>query len=175
MKKRSLRTICIVLVIVLLGGVIAFSTGLFTVDEKKSDDYFGRKVNEDNHYTVDCLTLVDRNDGNGIKVDVDEKKGGIKLDGTANIDMTYEVGKVTLSAGIYTLTSCDDASNAGIYVTASNGVTEYKFDFTPDNTIVVDGETELTITIHIAEGTELNNVWVLPTIVEGDEPGEYYQ
>lgn len=174
MKKSTLRIIAIILGVTLVFGAIGFATGLFSVDEDKQDDYFGRKVNEDNFYTIECLELVDSNDGDGITVDVDEKKGGVKLNGVANVDLTYDVGTVTLPAGTYTLTACDSASNAGIYVTATAGSTEYKFDFTPANTITLAEETTLTITIHIAEETELHNVWVLPVIVEGDEAGEYY-
>jgi len=87
MKKRTLKIIAIILGVVILGGALAFTTGLINVDEDKQDEYFGRKLNEDNHYTVDCLELEDSNDGDGITVNVDEKKGGIKLDGTANVDL----------------------------------------------------------------------------------------
>lgn len=175
MKKSTLRIIAIILGVVLLGGVIAFSTGLFAVDEDKQDEYFGRKVNEDNLYTVECLELYDTNDGDGISVDVDEKKGGIKLNGTANVDKTYTVGTVTVPAGTYTLTACDGASRAGVYVTASAGSTTYNFDFTPDNTVQISEEVTLTITIHVAEDAELNNVWILPVIVEGDEAADFYK
>ena len=173
MKKSTIRIICIILGVVILGGVIAFSTGLFKVDEDRTDEVFGKKLNEDNLYTVECKTLEDSNDGYGVIIDVDEKKGGIKLDGTASKDMTFVVGKVALKEGTYTLTACEQASMNGIYVTASYASVTHNFDFTP-NQMTLENDTEVTITIHIAEGTKLNNVWVLPVIVEGTEAGSYY-
>lgn len=174
MRKSTIKIIAIILGVCLLGGVIGFTSGLFEVNEGKQDEYFGRKLNEDNLYTVECVTLSDTNNGNGITVDVDEKKGGILLDGKASADVTYTVGTVTLAEGEYTLTAVEGASYEGVYVTLAYSNQTKNFDFYPGNTIEVEGEVEATITIHIAEGAELNNVWVLPVIVAGDKAGNYY-
>ena len=174
MRKSTIKIIAIILGVCLLGGVIGFTSGLFEVNEGKQDEYFGRKLNENNLYTVECLTLTDSNMGNGITVDVDEKKGGILLDGTASADITYNVGTVKLTEGKYTLTAVDGASYKGVYVTLTYGNQTKNFDFYPGSTIEIEGEVEATITIHIANGAELNNVWVLPVIVAGDEAGNYY-
>ena len=174
MRKSTIKIIAIILGVCLLGGVIGFTSGLFEVNEGKQDEYFGRKLNENNLYTVECVTLSDSNMGNGITVDVDEKKGGILLDGTASTDITHNVGTVTLAEGKYTLTAVDGASLSGVYVTLTYGNTTANFDFYPGNTIEIEGEAVATITIHIAEGVELDNVWVLPVIVAGDEAGDYY-
>ena len=174
MRKSTIKIIAIILGVCLLGGVIGFTSGLFEVNEGKQDEYFGRKLNEDNLYTVECMDLTDSNTGNGIVVDVDEKKGGILLDGKASADTTYTVGTVTLAEGKYTLTAVDGASLSGVYVTLTYGNTTANFDFYPGNTIEIEGEAVATITIHIAEGVELDNVWVLPVIVAGDEAGDYY-
>lgn len=174
MKKSTIKIIAIILGVVFVLGAIGFGTGLFRVDEEKQDEYFGRKLNEDNLYTLECITLQDSNDGSGVKVDVDEKKGGVLLNGTASVDMTYTVGKLNLAAGQYTITALENASLAGIYVTLDVNNTSYNFDFTPGNTITLEADSEATITIHIAEGVELSGVWVLPVIVAGETSGDYY-
>ena len=178
MRKSTLRIICLVLAVVVGCGALAYGTGLLKLDEDKAYENFGKKVNENNLYTVSCMTLTDRNDGSGIIVNVDERTGAITLDGKYNGDgaMDISVGSVDLKAGTYTLTACDRASLAGIYVTITANGIPYEFDFTPGNTVDITGDfTNCEIKIHVAEGTELNNVKILPVIVPGDEAESFYK
>ena len=176
MRKSTWRIIAIVLVAVVALGAVSFGTGLIKVDDDKAYDQFGKKPNEDNIYTVECMTLEDSNDGNGITVNVDERTGAIKLNGTASVDMTYVVGKVNLKAGEYTLTAIDGAGKNTVYATISIDGTEYDFDFTPANTIKPNADyNDCQIKIYIKEGAELHNVTVLPVIVEGDEAQDFYK
>ncbi len=175
--KKSTRTTLIICAIfmaaVMLLGFVTAGFQQWSIDEMK--DNAARKVNPDNLYTAECLTLVDSNTGDGIAVDVNEKNGVIKLDGTADTDITLEVGTVVLNAGEYTLTAIDGASNATIYMTATIGETVYKFDFTPGNTISVTADnTTVSLSIHIMQDTKLNNLQVLPVIVEGKESASYW-
>ena len=176
MRKSTWRIIAIVLVAVLSLGAISFGTGLIKVDDDKAYDQFGKKPNENNIYTVECMTLVDSNDGRGVTVDVDERTGAIKLNGKATEDIDHDVGAVDLKAGTYTFTAIDGAAKNSVYVTININGTEKEFDFTPGNTFEVNGDyTNCVITIYIKEGAELHNVSVLPVIVEGDEAQNFYK
>ena len=157
----------------MLLGFVTAGFQQWSIDEMK--DNAARKVNPDNYYTVECVELVDSNTGDGIEVDVNEKNGAIRLNGTAGVDMTLDLGSVTLDAGEYTLTAIDGASNATIYMTATVGDAVYKFDFTPNNTITITSDnTVVELDIIIKQDTKLNNVQVLPVIVEGKESASYW-
>lgn len=177
MKKSTRKTIIICAIFMAAVMLLGFVTAGFqqwSIDEMKENA--SRKVNPDNLYTAECLTLVDSNTGDGIVVEVNEKNGVISLDGKANTDITLEVGSVVLDAGNYTLTAIDGASNTTIYMTATIDSTVYKFDFTPGNTIAVTSDnTTVTLRIHIEQDTELNDLQVLPVIVEGKESASYWK
>ena len=176
MTKSMWRIIAIVLVAVVALGAISFGSGLIKVDDDQAYESFGKKPNDKNIYTVECMTLEDSNEGRGVVVDVDERTGAIKLNGKATEDIELTVGAVDLKEGEYTLTAIDCAGRSGIYATLTVDGTEHYFDFTPGNTITVNGDhTECQITITILEGTELKNVTVLPTVVEGDEAQSFYK
>lgn len=175
MRKSTLRLICVVMSITLLLGILAFVSGLISIDEDKSYEYFGEKLNEKNLYTIDCVTLVDQNNGKGIRVDVDERTGAITIDGKAQDDMVFVIGQISLDAGTYTLTSYDDASYATVYTTADASSSQYEFDFSPANTIKLSGKTTLTLKIHISGGESFKNIKILPVIVPGDEAQDFYK
>lgn len=176
MKKTTKRTVLICSIFMAAIMLLGFVTAGFqqwSIDEMK--DNAARKVNPDNFYTAECLTLVDSNTGDGIAVDVNEKNGVITLDGTADTDITLDVGSVVLNKGEYTLTAIDGASNATIYMTATVSGEETKFDFTPGNTITISADnTSVDLTIYIKQDTKLNNLKVLPVIVEGEESASYW-
>ena len=175
MTKRTIKWIAIFLAIIAAVGAVGFASGLLVVDEDKSDEYFARKVNEDNLYSVSIIDLVDSNDGKGVAVDVNEKNGVIILDGTASQDLTFTVGEITLEAGTYTLTAIKGAGLNSVYMVADTATVDYNFDFTPANTITLTESTTFSLKINVAEGTELNNLQVMPVIVEGDEAADYFQ
>ena len=166
------------LVTILLVGFLGNVTnGFQDFDKDTIIENTSKKVNPDNLYTVECVELVDKNDGSGIVVDVNEKNGAIVLNGTASEDTTYVVGNITLDKGTYTLSAIKGASRSTVYMTATVGANSpYYFDFTPGNTIEIsEDDTSVELKIVIAKDCELDNVQVLPVIVSGDEIGDFYK
>ena len=179
MRKSTKTTVLIVACAAILVVVLGFFTSGFQKWSK--DDVLSKitpQVNEENYYSENCVTLVDTNDGTGVKIDVNEDNGVITLNGAAASDLTgdnaYKVGKLTLEAGEYTFTSYDYASYGGVYLTASTGTSVINFDFTPGNTVELKSTTELTIYLNIAKDAEFKNVVIEPVIVSGTEAGNFW-
>ena len=170
MTKKTLKSIAIILAIVTALGAVGFVSGLVVIDQDKSDEYFTRKVNEDNLYQTATITLVDSNNGKGVSVDVNEKNGVITLNGNASEDMEFTIGTVTLEAGEYTLTAIKNGGLNTVYVDAGN----VHFDFTPGNVLKPSETTSYTLKIYIKEGTELNNLTIMPIIAAGTESIDYF-
>ncbi len=172
MRMTLGKTIAVVLVCILCCGFVMWMFGGFnemSIDNAK--DVFERELNENNLYTSECITITDRNDGNGIKLTVNEN-GSISIKGKADSAIEYDIAEVTLKAGKYTFTALDDASLKTAYVSLDLEGVDFNADFT-GNTFTVVEDTTVTLTIHIAEGTEINAT-VYPVIVEGDEAGSYF-
>ena len=181
MKKRItwIGAIVLVLVSTLVIGIIGNVTnGFQDFDKETIEENMSPKVNADNLYTAANCSLVDTNDGYGVTVSVDEKTGAISLNGKCTASRSYEIGKVTLTKGTYTLTAISGAARNGAYVTLAipgDSTLQY-FDFEPDNTINITSDSvEVTIFLNIAEGAEFGNKAVLPVIVSGEEPGQFYK
>ena len=167
MKKRvtigGVIVICLVMMAI-FGAVMKFTNNFTEVD-------FSRPLNEDNLYTAECMTLTDRNDGNGIVITVNEN-GSFKVKGTADEDIDEVIGKVTLQPGTYTVNAVDEGTKNTIYVTAEfDGVTKHA-DFT-DKTFTLEAETEVTLILHIVKDTVVNKT-VYPVIVSGEESGSFF-
>ena len=174
-KVTPLVIIVMIMAIVLLFGAVAAGMGILVVDKDTAADKLLPKVNEANYYSSADVTLKTQNDGNGISINVNERTGAIELDGKAEDDLTYVIGTVTLNEGTYTFTAIENASKNTVYVKATvNGVDHY-FDFTGNTFDIAADETDVTLTLCVKVGTELNNVKVLPTIVEGEESGKFYE
>ena len=166
------KTLVVVLVCILSCGFLMWAFGgLNDMSVDNAKDVFERKVNEDNLYTSECVTITDRNDGNGIKLTVNDN-GTIAVKGTADATVNYDLATVSLKAGEYTFTALEGASLKGAYVSLSLEGVDKPADFT-GNTFTVVEDTEVVITLHIAEGTEINAT-VYPVIVKGDEAGTYF-
>lgn len=166
------KTILIVLVSLLCFGVVMWlfgGIGDMSLDSAK--DKFTKEVNADNLYTVECVTIEDRNDGNGVTLDVNDN-GSIKIKGTAHEDITYTIATVALEAGEYTFTALEGASRNSAYVQLDLEGTTVTADFT-GNTFTVVEDTEVQISVVIKKGTEINAT-VYPVIVAGDEPADYF-
>lgn len=166
-KKTMIVTLAVTLVLFIAFGMISSMTQGFT--------NFDREVNEANLYGSAEVVLVDSNDGNGVRIDVDEETGAFVLNGKAASDLEYMVATITLDKGEYTLEACDKASKAGVYLTAEIGDNVTYFDFTPGNTLNIAADnTTVTIMLYIADDVQLNNVKVLPVIYTGDESVDFY-
>ena len=179
MKKRM--TVGGVLVIVLIAFTLFAFLGMLTNgfqswDKDTIQDNLSRDLNEENLYKADYLTISDQKDGNGLKIDVNEKTGAIVLNGTTV--EAYEdlyIAHFTLDKGTYTLTAFEDASFNGVYLILEISDTSYYFDFTPGNTIEITADnTECSIVLNVAKGVELDDAIILPVIVSGDDAGEFY-
>ena len=169
MKKSTRKTVLICAIFMAVTMLLGFVTAGF------QQWSFIRKVNPDNLYTAECVTLEDDKDGK-LKIDVKEKTGAIILDGkSGDEDETYEIGKIDLEAGTYTLTAIEDASLEKVYVTITANQTEYKFDIKGENTITLDADAEdCVITLHVMAEVEFEDLEILPVIVEGDEAADFY-
>ena len=175
MTKRTMNTILICLVFALAVGFIGWMTNGFqdwTKDNAK--DHFTRKVNPDNLYTADVVTLESSNDGHGVAITVNDD-GSIRIKGTASQQYVKVIGKVTLDKGEYTFTALENASLNTVYVTAVGGSVMTSADFTPNNTFTVSADdTEVTLTLYIEKGAVVDTI-VYPVIVSGNESGDFYQ
>lgn len=173
LKGFIIGLVCILGIVALLGFV---TNGFSSWSKDTVKDKLSRNLNEDNLYTVDCVTLEDSNLGNGVVVDVDEDTGVISLSGTPAADHTYTVGTIKLDKGTYTITAIEGAALNTVYMTLKeSGGNEHQFDFTPGNTITIGADdTECTLEIHVKADAELGSVKILPVIVSGDEAGEFY-
>ena len=175
MKKSTRKTVIIVAVAMLAVVILGSVTSGFQkwgIDDIKNS--LTADVNPDNYYTVDCMSLVDTDEGYGVYIDVDEDTGAIVLDGKAQQDITATVGTVHLKPGEYTLTSLKGASRSSVYLTLSGNSINADFDFKPANTISITTEGDYTITLKIADEAEFKNVTILPVIVEGDTAGSFW-
>ena len=163
-KSFIIGVVAVVLVLVICGTTASLI--------KK---YGPKDLNEDNIYTVDCMTLEDDKDGK-LEIDVNEKTGAIVLKGeSGDTAETYEIGKVDLEAGTYTLTAIEDASVETVYVTITVNQVEHKFDIKGENTITVEADVEdCVITLHVMPEVEFDDLEILPVIVEGDEAADFY-
>lgn len=162
-KAFFIGVVAVVLVLVITGSMASVISHLGF-----------KKLNEDNLYTSDCLTLKDKTDGD-LKINV-KRNGSIVLDGkSGDDDETYEIGTIDLEAGVYTLTANEDASLDTCYVTLTANQTEYKFDFEDGNTITLSADADdCVITLHVKGDVEFDNFELLPVIVEGDKSGDFY-
>ena len=175
-KLKVVGMIAGIMAAVLLLGAVAGGFGILKLDKDKAKDVLLPAINPDNYYSKATVTLEDMNDGNGVVVKVDERTGAVTLDGKAETDLTYEIGTVKLDAAKeYTGTAIKGGSKASVYVAATYGETSVNFDFVGNTFEIAEDETVVTLTIHISEGTELDNLKVLPTIVKGDEAGSFYE
>ena len=141
------------------------------------------------------VTILERNPENeltgryGWKDDVYNVGDGYKLtakkDGTVVINGEYTgtngnaeivLEKVTLAAGTYTISGAPNGGNATYYLKATAGSTDYIADFGAEGgTFTLSASTEVTVTLVLFGEYEFNNVRIQPVIVEGSEPGDFYE
>lgn len=169
-KKTMIVTLAVTLVLFIGFGMISSMTQGFTNFEVPEPT-----VNESNFYGTIELDIVDRHDPKGLKVSVEEETGAFTLNGKPTEAIDYTVGTIVLNKGEYKLEALDNASHAGVYLTATANGKTVEFDFTPDNVLTIASDnTEVTIQVYVAKGVELNNVKVLPVIYTGDESVDFY-
>ena len=168
-----------VVIVALLVGVIGFISGGFT---KKDISDWGRTRNPEN--LLDYTFPVEEKLFSGLVMKIDEYgviriKGELKEQLTSSgapryIQWSYELGKVLLSAGKYTLT-CEGANNAAIvgqYKDASGKVVDWVSD-SNKKTLVFDEATEVTFSARIFKSGPIN-LTLYPILNKGANPINYY-
>jgi hypothetical protein len=180
MRKSTKTTILIVFV----AAALLIATGFLTsgFQNWSKDDIVSKvtpQLNKSNLYTIDCVEIADTFDGKGVRIDVDEDTGALKLNGTASVSLEgeegYKIGSITLSKVQYTFTSFDQAALSGAYLTAICGDQTVYFDFTPGNVIdVTSASADYDIYLNIAEGAKFSNIVIEPVIVAGTTAGEFW-
>ena len=172
-NKGLIIGLIIALAVVVAGGFITAGFTIFKPDEIR--DYLAPEVNVDNFYTVEYLTKEDTNTGDGVKIDFQDN-GSIKLSGKATSDITLDFATFSLNKGEYTFTAVENGTKATYYVSASVGGQPINADFTPTNTFTVNQDnTAVTLTLHSAKDTVVDNIVIYPVIVSGDEAGNFFE
>lgn len=182
-EKNNVKIVALVVAICTLFTAFTIFAGKKTggfADDVTIESLTKKELNEDNLYSADLLTIERYNAGTGIVIDT-EDDGVIVLDGklggTAPVDV--RVATIDLKAGTYTFTTDAPVGqySAYMYATADNGSTKLAFDFGGTKT---DGVFEIAVAdsydiyIHVEADVEFDHVHYYPTIVNGDEAGEYY-
>lgn len=172
MSRRAKRIITIVgcvLATVFLVSLIGNLTNGFE-DLFNPSEWGAKELNPDNYIKADIYTIKDTSDPSGIDIKVNDNglitaKGENKLES----DFTVDICKVTLPAGTYTFTSGVSGTSASKYYLKAG---EYTADFN-NNTFVLSQETELTVSLVVRAGENINATFS-PVIVSGEDEGSFY-
>ena len=182
-KKTLIRGVALIVAFVAVVGAVSFigrkTNGTF--EDITLETLTRKDLNEDNLYNADLLTIEKYNAGTGITIDA-ETDGVLVLDGKLGGENAADikVGTIDLKKGTYTLST--GANGIGqysvyMYLTADNGTTKLAFDF---GGVGTDGVYEIAtadsydIYIHVEADKEFKDKHFYPTIVEGEEKGDFY-
>ena len=171
-KKGFWKTVGIVLAallsVALLGGIATVS--LNSLKER----------NPANLLKVDDTYLVDTNTAYGLSVEVDED-GIIKFDGQSSRRQEIIVQKLKLEPGVYTLSGINKVDITKMDLCATWGKGNIASAGTDSATFELKEETEVTVSIVIAESNrEVGDtvVWqnktIKPVLVKGTTAGDFY-
>ena len=182
-NKNTLKLVALVVAICAAFSALTVFAGKKTAgftQDVTIDNLTKKELNEDNLYSADALSISKYNTGAGVVVEA-EKDGVIVIDGKLGGDnaLDIKIGSIDLKAGTYAMTTHANAGtySAYMYATADNGSTKLAFDFGGVDT---DGVFEIAtadtydLYIHIEPDVEFGHVHFYPTIVEGDEIGNFY-
>ena len=170
--RRIITLTAIVLVCAL--GICALAAGINVLTRKPNEDnYVYMLYSSDSSYT----DKAEKRDGITWTVKED---GTVIGDGVAKKNTYFTIGTINFSEGTYTFSANDDAERDTFYAVGYNtqGTPFWYADMKNSEdgmTMTFGNETIVTLRIVVLEDTELNNVKFHPCIVEGDEPGEYYE
>ncbi len=169
-KKIIVAVIAAVFGSVLVVGLLGNALGFFDLD---SIDL--QKRNEANY--IKTWTLKTRDDGNGLKVTVDEEDGYFKLSGknSGGSPIEYEYAEVNLPAGTYTLDCGNVGGSKSTYYMAvedtSGNVLGY-FNFTGNEFTLSEATTVKVVVVVCGETTV--NATFKPIIYTGEEAQSFY-
>jgi len=195
-RKPIVMMTCVALVVVLVFGALGTITNGFSdwSGETMKDGLSTLHINQKNlFYDV----IEDGEIADSSNVEAEAKNGIITL--SADIADTDEnavtpaeniaITTLKLSKGTYTLTAYDDADWKTCYVVGTynlNGTThtwyaDYKTvpsklasETAHARTLELTEDVEVTFSIRVCEGAELEDVKIAPVLVEGEDEGNYY-
>ena len=184
MSKRTKKLLvcvaafmAVVFTVALLAKATANFENLFS-----PGDWSIQELNEDNLYQTLKLSADVKNgmiaDGaKGIMIEIDDNNV-IKIDGTADENVTYTVGTVTLAAGTYVFDSdLTKGSKGTVYVSLMNGDAEVACSYRGEVVFTLATESTLTMTVTVTAETEVEQT-LKPVIcvgAEADDLVSYYK
>lgn len=180
MNKHPVLFSCSLVVI-----AVALCMGIFVATDNLADVSL---LNPDNLIKVGeakdggNIKLVSKNQSNGLKIDVNEKTGAVKISGDTKKAADPDVllyASVELQAGTYCLTSgYKNTSVSGVYMTAVSGGRELcKADMAdegPDGVFTLTEAAVVDIYIHVANAEYDSAVTLRPVLVPGEEKGGFF-
>ena len=173
MSRTTKRNLIVIVVAVLLSVFVATLIGTMTngfEDTFNPEEWNKKDVNTDNLISKDSYLIRTQSYEQGLEVEVKDN-GLIKVTGE-NKDaetMQIDICKVTLPAGTYTFSSGVNGTSASKYYLKAG---DYYADFN-NNTFTLTQETELTVSIFVLKGEEVNCTFA-PVIVPGEEEGSFF-
>ena len=161
-KKTKKILVCVaafmavVFTVALLSKATAGFDNLFHPDE-----WSLKEVNEDNLYQKLSVNAAVKNgivaDGaDGVMIELDENNC-IKIDGTAEKDVTYALGTVTLPAGSYVFDSdINNGSKGSVYMSLLNGDAVVAEGYRGEVVFTLATECTVTVTVTVKAEADVN-------------------
>ena len=173
MSRTTKRNLIVIAVAVLVAVFIATLIGTITngfEDIFNPSEWNKKDVNTKNYIKAENYSIKSLSYTEGIEVEVKDN-GTIHVSGTNKDSKTLEIEicKVTLPAGTYTFSSGVSSTAASKYFLKAG---DYYADFN-NNTFTLSQETELTVSLSILKGEELNKTFA-PVIVQGKDEGSFF-
>ena len=197
-RKPIVMMISVALVVVALCGMLGNLTDGFTNfdSENLKDKFSTMHINKDNLF-YDVIEDKVFLDNNNAKVSAENGVLTVKASITDNDTNAITIAEavtfatIKLEKGTYTLSAYDKADRGVCCVVGTfnaNGSTHTWYgDYTDKQvdgfdtsatshgqTVTLESDTEVTFVLRICEGAELDNVKIMPVLVEGENEGNYY-
>lgn len=179
-NKKALTIVAAVLVTAIVVGVLAASTNMIG---KISNSSIGglRDINTKNLIAIKDYEDLDGKKENGVKIEI-AKDGTIILDGKAEAATSITIKTFATTDNIvadpddngYTLCGISDGSLETYYIQAKQGEGVLARSCKYGAVLTSAATAEITITIEIAKGAELDNVKINPVVVPGSTAQSFY-
>lgn len=195
-RKPIVMMTCVALVVVLLCGALGTITNGFSdwSGETMKDGLSTLHINQKNLFydVIEDKTILDNNN-----VTAEAKNGIITLkadivdtdESATTVAETITFAKIELKKGEYTLSAMKNADWKTCYVVGTynlNGTTHTWYadyesisgfntaETAHARTLELAEDVEVTFSIRVCEGAELEDVKIAPVLVEGEDVGNYY-
>ena len=167
--KKILKIVGLVFVGIISCGLIMNIAGVET-------DLFDKDLNKDNLIVVNDTYVESQNKNSGVEVEVDDD-GVITLKGTAAKGEDLLVQSVELKAGTYTVSGLDDCNKAKFCMYVQYNTDDKAYSADKSATFTLESDQIVNVYIYWGEDQnfgELIPTKVYPTLVEGEEAGDFY-